>query len=189
MHIHVLFRLEVDGLSDLLNLLWILSFQLLNFLDTRLESLYEHVTIVSHLNDLWLKLSLLSWWGTLLGNRSRRSLHWLLRHLDNVRETGLHTANVGLELVFVFQFANPLLIVDFSPLDFSFKFVHFFGFCGVSTSIFVDGTHTFLLLAHGPDPLLELLISVVEVTLQLLNTELQLLLPVCPSGLNWFRLL
>lgn len=45
----------------------------------------------------------------------------------------------------------------------------------VLRSVFINLTHALLLLSQSPDPPLEILVSVLELALQLLDPELQLL--------------
>lgn len=77
---------------------------------------------------------------------------------EQVGETVFFGADVYFEFVFVFEFADALLVVGFGALDFRLEFVNFARFRGVLSSILILLPHPLLLLPQRPDPSLKIFI-------------------------------
>ena len=99
--------------------------------------------------------------------------------MDQIRQAVLFGTDVDFEFIFVFEFADALLVVGFGPLDFGLEFVNFAGFSWVLSSILILLPHAFLFLPQGPNPPLKIFIPLLELALQLLYPKLQLLLSIC----------
>ncbi len=109
----------------------------------------------------------------------RFPFRWLF---NQVRQPLLHLANVDFELVLIFQFSDPFLVVSLGPRHFLLQFVHLPCLTRVFGSVFVNLAHPFLLLSKSPDPPFEVLVSVLQLPFQLLYPKLELLLVLVVSG-------